>query len=61
MFKPSLLFLFLSSTYSKPQPTKHELDTTPTFPLIRLNYSVDPCENLYEHVCSQWKKENPVP
>jgi predicted metalloendopeptidase len=31
------------------------------YPEIHLNYSIDPCEDLYEHVCSIWKHNNPVP
>ncbi|KAI6183430.1 Neprilysin-1 [Aphelenchoides bicaudatus] len=31
------------------------------YPEISLNYSVDPCEDLYEHVCSNWKHSHPVP
>lgn len=31
------------------------------YPEIKLNYSVDPCEDLYEHVCSIWKHTHPIP
>ncbi|KAI6216517.1 Neprilysin-1 [Aphelenchoides fujianensis] len=31
------------------------------YPTIKLNYSVDPCDDLYHHVCSRWIAENPVP
>lgn len=30
------------------------------YPEISLNYSIDPCQDLYEHVCSNWKRDHPV-
>jgi hypothetical protein len=50
--------IFVSAELDQP-----DVSSTPKkwqYPEIHLNYSIDPCEDLYEHVCSIWKREHPV-
>ncbi|KAI6242254.1 Neprilysin-1 [Aphelenchoides fujianensis] len=58
------LFVLLCFLYTSGEAAKARKSTAGAkvqYPTIKLNYSVDPCDDLYHHVCSRWIAENPVP